>query len=37
VLGEYIGRIHMETKKRPLYVIDEALGLADAPAITPDP
>ncbi|MEC8137173.1 MAG: glycosyltransferase, partial [Pseudomonadota bacterium] len=28
VLGEYIGRIHMETKKRPLYVIDEALGLA---------
>ena len=37
VLGEYIGRIHMETKKRPLYVIDEALGLDDAPAPSPDP
>ncbi|MEC9175919.1 MAG: glycosyltransferase, partial [Pseudomonadota bacterium] len=37
VLGEYIGRIHMETKKRPLYVIDAALGLDDAPAPSPDP
>ncbi len=27
VLGEYIGRIYRETKRRPLYLIDEALGV----------
>jgi dolichol-phosphate mannosyltransferase len=26
VVGEYIGRIYFETKKRPLYVIDEMVG-----------
>src|SRR6478672_7486307 len=26
-VGEYIGRIYMETKKRPLFVIDRAINL----------
>lgn len=29
VLGEYIGRIYDEVKQRPLYIIDEAIGLTD--------
>lgn len=30
VLGEYIGRIFSEVKGRPLYIIEEALGVAGA-------
>ena len=26
VIGEYIGRIFMQTKNRPLYVIDKKIG-----------
>jgi hypothetical protein len=26
ILGVYIGRIHAEAKRRPLYVIDRAVG-----------
>jgi glycosyltransferase involved in cell wall biosynthesis/RimJ/RimL family protein N-acetyltransferase len=26
ILGEYIGRIYFETKKRPIYVVDEMIG-----------
>lgn len=29
ILGEYIGRIYLETKKRPLFIIGEKLGLKD--------
>jgi dolichol-phosphate mannosyltransferase len=31
VLGEYLGRIYDEVKKRPLYILSEAIGF-DAPA-----
>jgi dolichol-phosphate mannosyltransferase len=26
IIGEYVGRIYRELKRRPLYVVDEALG-----------
>ncbi len=29
-LGEYIGRIYMETKRRPLFIIDETLNMPPA-------
>ena len=29
VIGEYIAKIYLETKKRPLYIVDETLGLED--------
>ncbi len=32
VLGEYIGRIYSEVKRRPLYVTKERLGFDDEPA-----
>ncbi len=32
ILGEYIGRIFAEVKRRPLYLIGEELGLAARPA-----
>ncbi|MGH6797315.1 MAG: glycosyltransferase, partial [Roseiarcus sp.] len=28
ILGEYIGRIFAEVKRRPLYLVEERLGLA---------
>jgi len=31
ILGEYLGRIYDEVKGRPLYVVDEALGLSAPP------
>ena len=34
VLGEYIGRIFAEVKRRPLYIIDEHIGFDDKPAIS---
>jgi len=31
ILGEYIGRIYEEVKQRPLYVVQDALGLDEPP------
>ena len=31
VLGEYIGRIYGEVKRRPLYLVQESLGFTDEP------
>lgn len=33
VVGEYVGRTYWESKKRPLYLIQEQLGLADPMAL----
>lgn len=30
LLGEYVGRIYRETKRRPLYVVEETVGAEDA-------
>jgi dolichol-phosphate mannosyltransferase len=35
-LGEYIGRIYVETKRRPLFLIDHTINLED-PADQPEP
>lgn len=34
VIGEYVGRIYGEVKKRPLYVVRERLGFAESRAAT---
>jgi dolichol-phosphate mannosyltransferase len=35
IIGEYVGRIYRELKRRPMYVVDEAIGFdAKAPART---
>lgn len=35
VLGEYIGRIYAEAKRRPLYLVQEKLGFPSVPADEP--
>jgi dolichol-phosphate mannosyltransferase len=32
VVGEYVGRIHIESRRRPLYVVAEAVGVEPVPA-----
>ncbi|MEP6568954.1 MAG: hypothetical protein ABJC10_04200 [Acidobacteriota bacterium] len=29
IIGQYIGRIYAEVKRRPLYVVEERLGFGD--------
>ncbi len=36
IIGEYIGRIYAEVKRRPLYVIEERLGFEDDSATPPN-
>ena len=31
ILGEYVGRIYRETKRRPLYVVQQRLGFEERP------
>lgn len=33
ILGEYLGRVFVEVKQRPLYLVREAVGFDDAPAL----
>jgi hypothetical protein len=35
ILGEYIGRIYMESKHRPRYVIKDIIKSSDEPADKP--
>ncbi|HEY0431700.1 MAG TPA: glycosyltransferase [Pyrinomonadaceae bacterium] len=37
IIGEYIGRIYAEVKRRPLYVIQERLGFGDKKTASADP
>ena len=36
IIGEYLGRIYTEVKRRPLYVVQERLGFADQSKTTRD-
>jgi len=35
ILGEYVARIYDEVKRRPKYIIDQAHGFAEGPAVCP--
>lgn len=35
ILGEYVGRVFLESKRRPLYLVRETLGFEDKPSFTP--
>ena len=37
VLGEYIGRIFAEVKRRPLYLVGERVGTPSHPSTAPTP
>lgn len=37
ILGEYVGRIYNETKRRPLYVVQEYLGFEEEPVLSRSP
>jgi hypothetical protein len=32
LLGEYVGRLYLETKRRPLFVIDQVLTQSTSPS-----
>ena len=36
IIGEYVGRIYSESKRRPLYLIGEALGFPERNEQTPE-
>ena len=35
LLGEYIGRIFAEVKRRPLYIVGDQVGFEDDPLLVP--
>ena len=37
IIGEYLGRIYNEVKKRPLYILSARLGFTDSPQEVPKP
>jgi hypothetical protein len=37
IIGEYLAKIYMETKRRPRYIIEKVLGERPSPAVRPGP